>query len=99
MSRTFRRLVPIALLLALALILAAPAQARENPAAGWLGAWAQHFAQWTAGWFAAPVQPKSRPLPNKPRPPATVDCGPEVDPNGACKRAIAMRPLGSGTVS
>jgi len=93
MPRTPRRLAPIALFLGLALLLAvAPAQARESPSPGWFSALTDQLVQWTAGWWGWVGQATNRPLsPTGPRPPVTVDCGPEIDPGG-CPHAIVIRP-------
>jgi hypothetical protein len=102
MPRTTRRLAPIALLFGLALLLAvAPAQARENPAApGWFSALTHQLMQWTAGWWGLPGPTANRPLsPSRPRPPVTVDCGPEINPNGGCTSAIVIGPGAAHTRS
>jgi hypothetical protein len=93
MPRTSRRLALTALLLGLALTLAAaPAQARESAPAGWFGTLTQQLMQWTAGWWGLPGQATNRPLsPIGLRPRVTVDCGPEINPNG-CPPAIVIRP-------
>ena len=94
MPRTTRRLAPTALLLALALLLAAaPAQARESPSSGWFTALTHQLMQWTAGWWGWPGQAAKRPLsPTGPRRPVTVDCGPEINPNGGCSSGIVIGP-------
>jgi hypothetical protein len=97
MSPLIRRLAPSVLLLACALLLGVPpAQARENPTAGaggWFEVLAHQVAQWAAGWLlpahgavAGQVGPLNRPSAS-PRPPASVDCGGPVDPNGRCLSA------------
>jgi hypothetical protein len=95
MPSTTRRLAPTALLLSLALLLAvAPAQARESPSSGWFSALTHQLMQWTAGWWGLPSgQATNRPLsPASPRPPVTVDCGIEINPNGGCLHAIVIGP-------
>lgn len=94
MPRTTRRLAPTALLLGLALFLAvAPAQARESPSPGWFSALTHQLMQWTAGWWGLAGPATNRPLsPTGSRPPVTVDCGPEKDPNGGCSSAIVVGP-------
>jgi hypothetical protein len=92
MSHPIRRLTLGALLLACALTLAAPpAEARESPAGAgapsWLAAVAQQVAQWAAGWWlpahgAAGGQAARPSL--RPRPPVSLDCGIQIDPNGRC---------------
>jgi hypothetical protein len=96
MPRTTRRLAPTAFFLGLALLLAVvPAQARESPSSGWFSVLTHQLVQWTAVWWGAAGPATNRPLsPTGPRPPVTVDCGPDVDPNG-CPHAIVIRP---GTV-
>jgi hypothetical protein len=92
MSHPIRRLTLGALLLACALTLAAPpAEARESPvgagAPSWLEAVAQQVAQWAAGWWlpahGAGGGQAARPS-TRSRPPASVNCGGLVDPNGRC---------------
>jgi len=93
MPRTPRRLAPTALLSGLVLLLAvAPAQARESPSSGWFSTLTDQLMQWTAGWWGVAAPATNRPLsPTGPRPPVTVECGPEIEPDG-CPRAIVIRP-------
>jgi hypothetical protein len=95
MSPLIRRLAPGALLMACALLLAAPpVQARENPIAGAAGSWfevlAHQVAQWAAGWLtpvhnvAAGQVARSKRSPASLRPPVSVECGGPVDPDGRC---------------
>ncbi len=103
MSPLIRRLVPGALLVACALLLAAPpAQARESSIAGAAGCWfevlAHQVAQWAAGWLApahdaaAGQVAHSKRSPASPRPPVSVDCGTAVDPDGRCLSAAVPGP-------
>ena len=95
MSPLIRRFAPGALLVACALLLAAPpAQALENPTAAAAGGWfevlAHQVAQWAAGWFmpahaaAAGQVARSKRSAARPRPQVSIDCGGPVDPNGQC---------------
>jgi hypothetical protein len=88
MSRTTRRLVPIAVLLTFALTVGTvPLQARESSPAGWFDALSQQLMTWTAGWWSWP--PRGAPTatghvqghPAK-SPPITIDCGGVHDPDG-----------------
>jgi len=89
MSRRTRRLVPIALLLALALTLGTvPLQARESSAAGWFDALSRQLMTWTVGWWSWPPRGSATAVghaqghPGKSAPPIAIDCGGTHDPDG-----------------
>jgi hypothetical protein len=104
MSRLSRSLTLSALSFGFAITLAAPpAQARERPSSGWLGALAHEVAYWATGWWplgeAAAASPgRSQRTPSAVRLPGErLSCGTQIDPDGcpsAPRLASPARPPG-----